>query len=94
MTNKSYKVIDGGIIEWIDKETLRYSEGLYSVSVWVDYAAGIFNDKRIVRLSSIKHWDTKPQDASDLVTKAQQQRIIKGVQQYFLAQGKMCTVEE
>ena len=58
---------DGSLIEWVDKETLKYSEGEFSVLIWVDFEPGFFSGGRIIKSSSILTWDKKPSERSEMI---------------------------
>jgi hypothetical protein len=51
---------NGSYVEWVDRETLKYTSGDFSVLVWVDFEPGLFSGGRIIKASSIKNWDAKP----------------------------------
>lgn len=81
-------------IEWVDKETLRYTENGFSVLVWVDYEPGFFSRGRIIKSSSIVKWDEKPDNGSDLIEPWQKQKIIGEIQKYYDSQKVRCHIEE
>lgn len=82
------------LIEWVDKETLRYIENGFSVLVWVDYEPGFFARGRIVRVSSIKKWEAKPENCSDLIEPWQRQKITSEIQNYYHSKKVKCRVED
>jgi len=84
---------DGSIVEWIDRETLKYTTGDYSVLVWVDFEPGFFAGGRILKASSINKWDAKPKDAPSLIGKDTKQEIIKKILKYYDGLNKKCTVD-
>jgi hypothetical protein len=84
---------DGSCVEWIDRETLKYSKESFSVLVWVDFEPGFFSGGRIIRTSSIKEWDTKPEGTTGLIHKVTKQNIINRIQEYYKSINKRCRVE-
>ena len=63
MTKKIFD--DGSSIEWVDKETLKYSEQGFSVLVWVDYYRESFlKFGRVINASSIIKWNVYPESSS------------------------------
>ena len=56
------KFSDGSSIEWVNKETLRYADSSHTALIWVDFEQGFFNNGRIIMASSVKTWESCPQD--------------------------------
>jgi hypothetical protein len=79
---------DGSVIEWVDKETLRYTENGFSVSIWVDFEPGFFNSRRIIKSSSIVRWDIRPEGCSDAIGMDKRNEILAKVQQYYQSQNR------
>lgn len=84
---------DNSIVEWVDKETLKYTEGAYSVLVWVDFEPGFFSNCRIIKSSSISTWKTKPDDSSEEIDGDKRQEIINKIKKYYTSFKKKCRVE-
>jgi len=84
---------DGSSIEWIDRETLQYLEGEFSVLVWVDFEPGFFSNGKIIKASSIIKWDTKPDECTELIDEIKKKEIIDKIQQYYKSFKKKCRVE-
>lgn len=81
-------------IEWVDKETLRYSEeGGRSALVWVDFEPGFFKRGRIIRMSSIKNWDERPGFASRLIDANDRAKIVDAIIAYYEYQNVPCRME-
>jgi hypothetical protein len=91
--SKITKLIDGSQIEWVDKETLRYSENGYSVLIWVDFEAGLFKSGRVIKLSSLSNWQTRPKDKSDIIDELKKNEIVEKIKHYYKSMGKKCRVE-
>jgi len=89
-----YLFNDGSSIEWINREGLRYIENDFSVLIWVDFASGFFSKERIIKLSSIKYWNSKPSGCSDVISNDKKKEIISKVQQYYQSQNRECYIEE
>lgn len=75
---------DGSSLEWVDRETLRYIEGDCALSIWVDYfSKGLFSAGRVIKVSSMKKWDSKPNGISEVVGKEKTQDIIEKIKEYY-----------
>lgn len=85
---------DGSVVEWVDKETLRYTNGSFSVLVWVDFEPGFFSTGRIIKASSIKKWDTFPNGDIETVNDMQKRDIIERIQKYYESRNRRSRVEE
>ena len=84
----------GSSLEWVDRETLRYSEDGFTVLVWVDFEPGLLRGGRILKTSSIQEWTTKPEGASGTIDAEQRSRIIGRVQQYYRGNKTKIIVED
>jgi hypothetical protein len=93
-SNKVHVFEDGSSIEWIDRETLRYRKGDFSVSIWVDFAPGFFVKGRILAQSSITNWATKPDGAPSLIDGEQRNEIIEKIQEYYRAHRVKLTLRD
>jgi len=92
MTKKTFD--DGSSIEWIDKETLRYSEKEASVLIWVDYyKVGFLSYGRVVKTSSIMNWNTQLNGSSKIIDANKKQEIIEKLQLYYSASNTKCRIE-
>ena len=75
---------DGSSIEWVDKETLKYSEKEFSVLIWVDYyKIGFFKYGRVIKASSIEKWNTEAESSIELISANKKNEIIKKIQLYY-----------
>ena len=83
---------DGSSVEWIDKETIKYTEGDYSLLIWVDFEPGFFSYGRTIKSASIETWDTKPRGESKLIDENKKQDIIDKIQRYYKSFGKRCRI--
>lgn len=82
MTNK-LNFPDGSCLEWVDRETLRYSEKDMSVLIWVDYEPGFFSAGRVIKAASIDKWiSAGPMNASE-IEEDKKQEIIRKIRQYY-----------
>ena len=62
--SNSLNFSDGSWVEYVDRETIKYREGDYSVLVWVDYFKTRFLCYgRAINIDAIEVWDTYPDDA-------------------------------
>ncbi|KPC50707.1 hypothetical protein [Amantichitinum ursilacus] len=93
MAENKTSIGNSAYIEWMDSETLRYSDGEFSALVWVDYETGFFSAERIIRSSSIEEWEKMPEGCSGEIEPLYKEAIIKGVQRYFELQSRTCRVE-
>ena len=91
--SKVHLLDDGSSIEWVDKETLRYTESNFSVLIWVDFEPGFFNSGRVIKSSSLATWESKPEGYSSTIEANKKQEILTKVQQYYRSQNKSCRVE-
>ncbi|GLI34002.1 hypothetical protein [Desulforhabdus amnigena] len=85
---------DGSYVEWVDRETLKYTSGDFSVLVWVDFEPGLFSGGRIIKASSIKNWDAKPAGSPATIDEDIKQDIINKIQQYYKSFKKKYRVEK
>ena len=92
MTN-TIKFTDGSSIEWVDKETLRYSDASHSVLVWVDFEPGFFNSGRIIKASSIIRWESYPPNESLEISIDIRERILGKVKEYYERHNVKCRIE-
>jgi hypothetical protein len=84
---------DGSSVEWVDKETLKYIRGKFSVLVWVDFEPGFFSTGRIVKSSSIEKWKTSPEGVTDEIDDASRNEIINKIKLYYKSMNTKCRVE-
>ena len=80
-------------IEWVDRESVRYSDGNYSVVVWVDYEPGLFSSGRIIREASIDFWEAHPPNTNSEISNEDRARIVKALQRYYARESVKCRVE-
>ncbi|MBR7745035.1 hypothetical protein [Undibacterium baiyunense] len=93
MSNLRY-VENGSTVEWIDKETLKYSKDGFQVLIWVDFEPGFFKRGRIVRLSSMEKWN-EANDPNDLIISAvAKDEILTALDQYFNLRNEKWRIEE
>jgi hypothetical protein len=79
---------DGSSIDWVDRETLRYSKGEYSALVWCDFGEGFFSSERIIRTDSLLNWEKAPQGESPMISSVWKQTILSRVANYYDSHGK------
>ena len=91
--SKRYLLGDDSVIEWIDKETLKYSENDFSVSIWVDFEPGFFNSGRIIKASSLEYWNRMPEGYSKLIAPNKKEEILAKVQDYYHSINIKCRIE-
>lgn len=85
---------DGSVIEWIDKETLRYSEGAFVLNIWVDFEPGFFSTGRIVRAALIKDWSATPSGCASTISEAKRLNILDKVRRYYHLNKRKCRIVE
>jgi hypothetical protein len=90
---KAFHFDDASSLEWIDRETLRYSENGHEVSIWVDYESGLFKRGRVVKASSIVRWDSKPPEEPASISPEIRENILSRVEQYYKSLGVACRIE-
>jgi hypothetical protein len=84
---------DGSSIEWVDKETIKYIEGKFSLLIWVDFAPGFFSNERIIKTNSMKSWNTTPESGNKLIDDKKRQNIIEKIHQYYKSFNKNIRIE-
>lgn len=84
---------DGSSIEWVDRETLRYKEGELSALIWVDFEAGLFSEGRIIKCSSINHWEQQEGNSPKPIDDLKKHEIIEKTIMYYGKLGKPCRLE-
>ena len=87
-----FRFEDGSAIEWVDRETLRYSEGEFSLLIWVDFGPGFFSRSRVLDVSRLKTWTTKPATTSPSLTDADRERVLRKVADYYRAHRTKLTL--
>ncbi|MBV1777376.1 hypothetical protein KSF73_16770 [Burkholderiaceae bacterium DAT-1] len=75
----------GGFVEWVDRETVRYSGPKGEMLVWVDYEPGFFSRGRIIRGMTEGNGANKDYELKNEVK-------IKVVE-YFETHGISCRIE-
>ena len=81
---------DGSSVEWVDRETVKYTENGFSTLVWVDFAPGFFSGGRVIISSHIIKWRSWPAGSSELIDENKKREIIEKIKKYF---GKKCREE-
>jgi hypothetical protein len=89
-----YLLDDGSVIEWVDKETLRYTENGFTGSIWVDFKPGFFNSGRIIKSFSIVRRDGRPEGCPDVIGMDKRKEILAKVQHYYQSQNRKLRIEE
>ena len=84
---------DGITIEWVDRETLRYSDHARSALIWVDFEPGWFSRGRILKTSSICKWESYPREEAEEIFEEKKKQIVEKVQEYYKRQKIKCTIE-
>ena len=74
---------DGSSLEWVNRETVEYKEGDFSVLVWIDFEDSFFSNRKVIKASSIKTWNSKPENSPEKIDESKKQEIIGKVQQYY-----------
>ena len=85
---------DGSFVEWVNRETIRYCEGDFSLIVVADFDSGFFSNTRVIKASSINLWDKAPKGAEIVINENKKQEIIDKISQYFKKYFKKIRVEE
>ena len=92
--NYSIEFPDGSKVEWVDRETLRYSEDPKSVLIWVDFEPGFFSRGRIIKASSIQQWESVDTQEASTITNEKRTDIIEKIKKYYKRFRKPCRVED
>lgn len=82
---KPFRFDDGTTIEWVDRETLRFSDGDFSALIWVDFGPGLFSRERVLDVSRLKNWTTTPKGVSTSLTETDRDKILRRVEEYYRA---------
>ena len=94
MKKSQQEFSDGTTLEWIDRETIRYTEGQSYVDIWVDFAPGFFSKGRVLRKSSLEQWTETPDSTSSQFDSKKLAEIIDKVQQYYDALGVSLSIAD
>jgi len=83
LSKKRFK--DGSILEWADRESLRYTKGDFITYIWVEPdGPGIFSAPRVIRSYELNRWDEYPDGASEIIEEDKKRDIIDKVKSYYL----------
>jgi hypothetical protein len=86
---------DGSSIEWVNVQTVLYTEGAFSTSVWNEAEpSGFFSSIRVIMSSTITKWDTWPAGSSQYIDENKKKEIIDKVCRYFKGKCREETPEE
>lgn len=80
---KNFTCKDGALIEWIDKETIRYTKNSFSVDVWTDFGAGFFTRSRVLKSESIVYWRNTPNASITKINDSEKLEIIDAISEYY-----------
>ncbi len=75
--------LDGSLVQWVDKETLRYSDSDHTALIWVDFEPGFFTGGRVIKASSIAKWESCPSNESCDISDEIKMQIISKVTKYY-----------
>lgn len=88
---KVKKFDDNSKLTWIDRESLLYEKGEYSIEIWVDWEdTGWFSSVRVIKMESLQKWDNRPHDVVKKINYDEQQDIIEKINSYF---GHECLID-
>ena len=91
--SKIYKFYDGTSMEWLDKESLKYTENDHVAYIWVDYGSGIFKVNRVLKTEFLNEWKVHPQNSTNYIDENKKKEIILKVQLYYALHNVKCEVE-
>lgn len=80
---KKYTCKNGALIEWIDKETIRYTKNGFSVDIWTDFERGFFSRGRVLKSESIAYWNTAPSEGNVEIDSLDKVELIEAVNEYY-----------
>ena len=80
---KKYMCKNGALIEWVDKETIRYTKNGFSVDIWVDFEEGFFKRGRILKSESIVLWEKTPNECTTQISDLEKLELISSVNEYY-----------
>jgi hypothetical protein len=84
----SLKFTDDSCVEFVDRETVKYREGDYSVLVWVDYYKVRFlSYGRVVNIDRVEKWDTFPDGATPNIDSIKRNEIFTKIESYCKSKG-------
>lgn len=92
MSVKKISFDDGATVEWVDRETLRYSKEGRSVLVWVDFEKGIFSNNKVIKSYSIKSWEDYAGNMINLIDENEKKEIINKIYEYYKIFGRTCRI--
>lgn len=84
---------DGTTLEWLDRESLKYTDNGYVVIIWVDYGAGLFKVKRKLKTESLSEWNEIPENGTKEIGEYKKKEIILKVQLYYALQKVKCEID-
>lgn len=87
------KFDDGSTLSWKDRETLEYTEGDYTLLVWVDFMPGLFSSGRILKLESLSEWTSSPEGAAAPIPNGKKDEIKSKVISYYKDHNKKCITQ-
>jgi len=82
---------DGSKIEWVDRETIKYTEGENTVNIWMDHVPFAFPGKMIIKHESLRFWEAKQSATKLEISKDKQKDIIRKI---FLYYGRRVVVKK
>lgn len=74
---------NGALIEWIDKETIRYTKNGFSVDIWVDFEEGFFKRGRVLKSESIACLGNTPNECTTKISDLEKLELISAVNEYY-----------
>lgn len=80
---KKYMCKNGALIEWIDKETIRYTKNGVSVDIWTDFEKGFFKRGRVLKSESIVCWGNTPNECTTKISDLEKSELINAVNEYY-----------
>ncbi len=84
---------DGSSVEWMDKETVKYSRSGKNALVWVDYEPGFFSSGRIIRSGEILGWQNDNGETISSIDPEEKKQIVDKIVAYYEKLGKKISVE-
>ena len=90
--NKAFET-SGATVEWVDRETVKYTENDKSTLVWVDYEAGLLTSGRVLHRYSISKWKVHPLSEKPGIDTESRKKIEAAIIAYFNSRGVRCNVQ-
>jgi hypothetical protein len=93
-TKKGFRGEGGWVIKYVDRESIKYTDGAYSIDVWVNFGPKWFGvPKRIIMTKSIDKWEKAPDGENLNIDEKTKALIIERIREYYKHIKVKCDIE-